>query len=111
MYVTSDQPTSVEDQHGAFGAIVVNDIAAALGPTGIPGPFTDGSDDGWLVHQGLAQQSANSVASQAIGYEIDSKAMRKIEPGFQLAYMIENFSAIHVMNVDLTIRVLAKITQ
>ena len=49
--VSSDQSVNVEEQVGAFGLILVTDQALAIGITAIPGPFTNGDDDGWFCHQ------------------------------------------------------------
>ena len=50
LWVGSDQVAVAEFQQGAFGMMVVTDRAAAAGAASIPGPFTDGGDDGWFVH-------------------------------------------------------------
>ena len=97
--VSSDQIAAAEDQVGAFGLMKVNDIAAAVGAASIPGPFTDGNDDGWFVHQFFCQRGSAVVASGdlSVQYEIDSKGMRTIEEGFSIAVMIENASAVHAL--------------
>ena len=47
----TDQNSANESPRGAFGMIVVNDKAAALGVTAIPGPISR-LDDDWYVWQG-----------------------------------------------------------
>ena len=69
---------------GAFGIAVISDVARATGITAIPGPFTDSDWSGWLVHQFWAQRIAFEDATgvqfnAALNYEIDSKAMRKVQ--------------------------------
>ncbi len=54
IWVVSDQAAADEVQVGAFGCIVVTDLAAAAGAASIPGPFTDANDDGWFVWQGFS---------------------------------------------------------
>ena len=99
--VLSDQSAAVELQIGAFGMIVVNDLALAAGAASIPGPETDANDDGWFVWEPFLQVGeaavggAASSAEAVKGYTFDSKAMRRVEEGFSIAVMIENASASH----------------
>ena len=99
LLVFSDQGANQELQSGAFGAIVVNDLALAAGVASIPGPVTDESDDGWFVWQPFGTLSAasgtggNTIPVPALNFEYDSKAMRKVEEGFGIAFMVENSSA------------------
>ena len=102
--VVSDQVANTEINTGAFGMIVVNDLAAAVGATAIPGPFTDASDGGWFVWEPIV--SLSSAANGAAGVmqtggmiDYDSKAMRRIEPGFQIAIMAENAGASFVWQI------------
>jgi len=89
--VITDQTAATEEQNGAFGMIVVTDLAAAAGAASIPGPFTDGGDDGWFLHQSITQMNGISGSAPEI-YDIDSKAMRKVEDGSVIAIMVENVS-------------------
>ncbi len=98
--IMSDQQTVVEEQVGAFGMVVVTDLALAAGAASIPGPGTDASDDGWFVWVPFVQASEGNVGvadppglpvSQR--YEFDSKAMRRVEEGFVIAIMVENVHA------------------
>ncbi len=107
LYVVSDQASASENQFGAFGIIVANDIALAAGAASIPGPFTDANDDGWLVWQGFSQslRFGTAVGFEDMGtqYAYDSRAMRRVDEGFGLAVMVENGDAAHVLNVGLTL--------
>ena len=81
--VTSDQIAASEAQIGAFGMIVVNDLAVAAGAASIPGPITDRSDDGWFVYVPFVNQFtlASAASFDAVGslnLEIASKAKRKV---------------------------------
>ena len=89
MYVRSDQVAATEDWRGAFGMIVVSDLAIAAGAASIPGPVTDANDDGWFVWQ--AFNGAQGIDSQLTGhvFTFDSRAMRRVEEGFTVAMMIE----------------------
>ncbi len=94
----SDQAVADEDYMGAFGLIVVSDLAVAAGVASIPGPVTDANDDGWFVWEPML--STFEFAS-VVGFEsssglhgtFDSKAMRKVEEGFSIAIVVENASA------------------
>ena len=91
MGVSSDQSGAYEEQFGAFGLIVVSDLALAAGAASIPGPGTDLGDDGWFVWQPICQASASAVASGgSTQYQFDSKAMRRVQEGFGIAMMVEN---------------------
>ena len=111
--VKSDQTTVVEPQMGAFGLIVVTDRAVAAGAASIPGPFTDGGDDGWFVHQTIVQNSFSNSQTGTKTYEFDSKAMRKVEDGGEIAIMIENSSPVVATGfiIQFTVRLLAKLTE
>ena len=95
LWVQSDQAAVAELQSGAFGAIVVNDVAAALGVTGIQGPATDEESDLWLLHGYIKQTSSLGSLSGPMGvaYDLHSSAMRKLPLGASMALMVENNSA------------------
>ncbi len=108
--ISSDQAAGVEDQFGALGFIMVNDLALAAGAVSIPGPVTDGSDDGWFVWQPLLGVG-NIGANGRVGYVVpfDSKAMRRVEEGFGIAIMVENASAANVFDFALGFSVLSSL--
>ncbi len=94
--ISSDQNAAIEDQVGAMGMMVVNDLAIAAGVASLPGPVTDANDDGWFVwvpfaQRGLAGAGPSNLASET--YHFDSKAMRKVEEGFGIVLVVENASA------------------
>ena len=106
MSVASDQGAASEFQIGAMGIGLFNDVARALGPTGLPGPSTNANDDRWFVHQFFGNsffRSASGLDGQfATQYVIDSKAMRKIDDSDGLCLMIENAGA---FGIDVTVQV------
>jgi len=111
----TDQTASGESQIGAVGMILVNDLAIAAGAASIPGPITDGSDDGWFFFQPLVARFTplSSVGVEPnIGHMIDfdSKAKRKIQEGFQIAIMVENASASNAFDIAMVFRTLTQIT-
>ena len=82
---------------GAFGIMIVTDIAAAAGIASIPGPATDAADDGWLVHEWFMSKFEFGTAvgvDAAMGQQrlFDSKAKRILEPGHDLVAVVENLS-------------------
>ena len=99
IYIASDQNAVNENQWGAFGMIVANDLAIAAGAASIPGPDTDRDDDGWFVWQGFSQtlRFGSAVGFGDIGrvYPFDSRGMRRVEEGFGFALMAENADATH----------------
>ncbi len=108
--IISDQSGAIEEQVGAFGFIRVTDSAIAAGPASIPGPATDGADDGWAVWVPFAQQTGNSQTQIGLGgaWPIDSKAQRIVREGQQLAVMIENSHATHSFKVLVALRSLSR---
>ncbi len=86
LQVRSDQTASSEDQLGAYGIAVVSDEAVAVGVTAVPTPVTEMNSDLWFVHQifmhSIQVSSAVGILSPAGSvYQVDSKAMRKVEDG------------------------------
>jgi len=95
LYVVSDQEAASELQLAAYGTCVVTEQAAAIGVTAVPTPTTDLDSDAWFVHQVLlSAHGAGTVDSQrGTRYQVDSKAMRKVEDGFNLIDVLEVVSA------------------
>ena len=91
--VWSDQSAGVEQQLGAFGLLVATDIAIAAGAASLPGPAADASDDGWFVWVPFSMSSSATQPIISVGFDFDSKAMRRIEEGYSAAIMVENASA------------------
>jgi len=85
--IVSDQLIASEEQFLAIGACIVADQASAIGVTAVPTPVTDLESDAWYLHQ-FVQNTFTLLDST--GYQdggnrviqIDSKAMRKVEDGF-----------------------------
>jgi len=97
----------------AFGMIVVTDLAAAAGAASIPGPGTDAGDDGWFVHKLAVARwevaDATGIAWAGWPINVESKAKRRVEEGFQIAVMVENLSA-SAAEVAFSIRLLSQVT-
>jgi len=110
--VASDQAAAVEVQSGAFGMILVTDQAAAAGVASMPGPFTDGNDDGWFCHQSFGQQGelAPDVGVASQWYPIDTKGKRIIDGlGVTLAVLAENAHPTHGMVMYVAIWILSQV--
>ncbi len=93
IFVRSDQVAAGEDVIGAFGLIVVSDIAAAAGIASVPDPVTEQNDDGWFVWQGLSATQGGSAQRTGQLIQFDSRAMRRVEEGFSIALVVANASA------------------
>ncbi len=111
--IQSDQVAANESQIGAVGAGVVNDVAGALGITGLPGPATNCGWPGWFMHRFFTQAfmfiSAVGVdARRGVEYTFDSRAQRKVESEQDIVFMVENFDAIGGLQFALSFRMLIK---
>ena len=98
LYIKSDQAATSENYQGAFGIVVVSDLALAAGASAIPGPVTDRNDDGWLLWKGFQNSFifSSAVGIQTIGglhVNVESRGMRRIDEGFAVAFMVENTDA------------------
>ncbi len=111
--VATDNLAGTEDQLGAFGLIVVTDLAAAAGVASIPGPVTDASDDGWFVYVPFAQEwngaTASGRAFTTQWYPFDSKAKRVVENGSTIALVVENAHATEGLNIYIALRLLSQV--
>ncbi len=109
----SDQFAVTEEQIGAFGMIVVNDVAAGVGVGSVPGPMTNGADD-WFVYQPLIQFLAvpTSVGVEAqfgTVHQVNSKAKRIVSEGRLIAFVVENLHATDAFNIIWNLRVLTMV--
>jgi len=89
--MSSDQAAAQEDQTASFGLAVVSDQAASLGVTALPTPTTDAASSMWFVHKWLYgdESSLADNPKQMAKYTVDSKAMRKVEVGQDIAVLAE----------------------
>ena len=108
----SDQQIATEEGNAGFGMMVVNDTAAALGVTAIPGPVSDAGSP-WFVWQPLQW---NFLFASGVGvqpengtqYVVDSKAMRKVGIDQDIAMVFDNVDGAHGMQVSAVGRFLIK---
>ena len=96
---------------GAFGIGVVSAEAAAVGITAVPEPFSDADWGGWMVHRTFARRlefgSTVGLYSEDWEYQIDSKAMRKVEANSVLVFVAESQQGAYQMSES--VRVLNKL--
>jgi len=111
--VASDQQLAVESFQMAYGHAIVSDQAFAIGVTAVPTPQTDHDSDLWMVHQWIGGRLQFATAAGFGEYsktvEIDSKAMRKVEEGQDIAIVIESGSGSEGMRVFKAGRLLIKL--
>jgi len=88
----TDQDAARERQAVNIGAAIVSDQAVAIGITALPTPTTDKDSDLWYLYQSvMASQGAGTVNNNLGTFvEYDSRAMRKVEDGSQLVYVLES---------------------
>jgi len=96
MHLSSDQLANSESYQASLGLAVVSDQALAIGVTAVPTPETDRDSDLFFVYESLSGEfsvsSAISILESGHGKDFDSKAMRKVEDGQDVALTIETSS-------------------
>ncbi len=101
-HVRSDQIATSELWGASMGYSVVSDQAAAIGVTAVPVPETDRDSDLFFLYESmwgtLNEQGALAAGFSFIetgrGEHFDSKAMRKVEQGQDLAITVETPSTV-----------------
>ena len=81
--ILSDQLAADELQVAGLGMAVVSDQAAAIGVSAVPTPVTDLGSELWFQHRLMYSNFSFLTAAGfdqqgMVNYEIDSKAMRKV---------------------------------
>ena len=116
LWVGSDQIALMEEQNGAIGAMVLSDAAIAVGVASLPDPVTDSDDDGWLMWMPFYQASASVQGGTVIHttvaapYQFDSKAMRRVEEGYSVAFIGANANATTGLRIALAVSVLTSLS-
>ena len=89
--------------HGALGIAVVSTAAITAGVASVPTPITEEAWDGWLYHRYFNLFSSGAIAAAsvsketsgpeavaaAVRFEVDSKAMRKLEIDMTIYSVVE----------------------
>ena len=95
-HAVSDQEVANETYSLAFGAAVVSDQAVAIGITAVPTPSIDADSDLWMLYERIMgsflikSTGEGIVEPGGVTKEFDSRAMRKVEDGSQLIFVVEN---------------------
>ena len=94
--VRSDQAAAIEQQNVGFGIAVVSDQAVAIGVTAVPTPITEMGSNLWFQHALIfSDESALTDRTRpAVGKDLDSKAMRKVEIGQDIIVVLETSPSI-----------------
>ena len=108
LWIQSDQAAANEQQFGAFGLAVVSEAAATAGIASLPDPITEISEDLWFLYTPFLQ-STNGGANNGLGfhYPLESKAMRKVTDGYQVAIIVANSHASHGLSMAMNLRLLS----
>ena len=91
-YLLSDQAAAVETQACMFGTAVVSDQATDVGISAVPLPEQDIGSSLWFSHK-IMWGNETSLTDRTVGgayFDLDSKAMRKVEVGSDIAVVVEN---------------------
>ncbi len=112
--LSSDQLIATETQVVAVGLAVVSDQASAIGVSAVPTPVTDLASDAWYLHQWIMNEM---FFITGVGFEAgmnkeadwDSKAMRRIEDGFDNILVVEAPAGLDGLNISLAGRQLLKL--
>ncbi len=108
VHFRSDQQAAVESFAGAYGRCVVTDQAVAVGVTAVPTPFTDNDSDAWYLHQAVVSTNVVDAGGSLLAFPVESRAMRKVEDGFDLIGVVENLLVTGVV-IAVFIRTLVKL--
>ena len=105
-HIQSDQSAAAELQSASVGMAIVSDQAVAIGVSAVPTPITDMGSDAWFMYETLMSSTGAGDTDQikGIGSTFDSRAMRKVEDGFQLVVVGEADAAALSDGLDLRFR-------
>ncbi len=114
MSVISDQAAATESQQVGLGVAVVSTQASAAGIASVPTAFLNMESDLFFVYENVFQTLRRSAANPddslaAAVHRFDSKAMRKIDIGQDLAVTLENSAIASGSITIMAMRMLAKL--
>ena len=95
LYIESDQTAAAEFQGANYGACIVSDQAVAIGITAIPTPTSDQGSDAWFTFESIYNSTGAGDTDNIRGHQkdYDSRAMRRVEDGFQVVFVMESHPA------------------
>jgi len=112
-HIFSDQLAASEQYVASLGMAVVSDQAVSIGVTAVPTPATDRNSDMFFVYETLmgALRFSTAAGFRDIGQlmQFDSKAMRKVEEGQDIAITQETEAISSGANVTVGFRMLVKL--
>ncbi len=89
----SDQTIANERYNVAFGLAVVSEQALAIGVTAVPTPEADRESDLWFLYEelggGIQAVTSTGLSEAHLSMKLDSRAMRKVEDGQDIATVFE----------------------
>ena len=90
---------------GAYGEGIVSTEAFNAGVASIPEPFTDADWGGWFVWRSFSYRF-DSITQAGVfttdwNFEVDSKAMRKVQPNETLVAVAESFNGAYSISAPL----------
>ena len=94
---------------GAIGAYVASNAAVTAGVGSLLDPVSNVNDDAWMWYRSFGGDSGATGSAGADGaqlLEIDSKAMRRVETGYALVFVVANATVGLSFNVALALRLL-----
>ena len=115
IWMKSDQVAATREPFGALGMSVVSQAAIAIGVTAVPLPIFDENSDLFFVHQFFMSgftfvSAAGFQGADSWGtYMFDSKAMRKVQEGEDVAVVVENAGSAGGIQFLLKFRLLIKL--
>ena len=110
----SDQAGANENWHIGLSAAIISEQAIAVGVTAVPTPFTDQGSDLFFLYELMVSRvqvitAAGFESATGIMLPFDTKAMRKVEDGQDIALCQETSSLSAGVVVTLTGRMLIKL--
>ena len=107
--IRSDQTASIENQILGLCMSVVTEQAIAIGVTAVPTPGADAASDAFYVYEVLYQRTPIAGEQPMRFATFDSKAMRKVEDGFDSPMVVETGAASNGLVVEVQFRQLLKL--
>ncbi len=94
--ILTDSGGASENQGAVFGMSVVTEQALAVGVTAVPTPETDADSDSFFLYEPYIDrtflQTAVGILQMRSQRVFDSRAMRKVEDGFDVAGVWETLT-------------------
>jgi len=112
--IRSDQSIATEIQMASLGISVVSAQAVAIGVSAVPTPATDRASDLFFVYESLTSalrfiSGVGFEEQSGVMMQFDSKAMRKVDEGADVAVVQESESVSAGLNALIAFRMLIKL--